>query len=42
VLLDLRIPADDEVYPMVPAGAALNEMWIKAPGNETGAEKVAP
>ena len=37
VLLDLRIPADDEVYPMVPAGAALNEMWIKAPG-----EKVAP
>ena len=42
VLLDLRTPADDEVYPMVPAGAALNEMWIKAPGNETGAEKVAP
>ena len=37
VLLDLRIPADDEVYPMVPAGAALNEMWMRAPG-----EKVAP
>lgn len=37
VLLDLRIPAEDEVYPMVPAGAALNEMWMHAPG-----EKVAP
>ncbi len=37
VLLDLRIPAEDEVYPMVPAGAALNEMWMRAPG-----EKVAP
>ena len=37
VVLDLRIPADDEVYPMVPAGAGLSEMWMKAP-----AEKVAP
>ena len=37
VLLDLRIPAEDEVYPMVPAGAALNEMWMEAPP-----EKVAP
>ena len=37
VLLDLRIPAEDEVYPMVPAGAALNEMWMRPPG-----EKVAP
>ena len=37
VVLDLRIPAADEVYPMVPAGAGLSEMWMKAP-----AEKVAP
>ena len=37
VVLDLHIPADDEVYPMVPAGAALNEMWMRAP-----AEKAAP
>ena len=37
VVLDLRIPAADEVYPMVPAGAGLSEMWMKAPG-----EKVAP
>jgi acetolactate synthase-1/2/3 large subunit len=37
VVLDLRIPAEDEVYPMVPSGAALNEMWMRAPG-----EKVAP
>jgi acetolactate synthase-1/2/3 large subunit len=38
VVLDLRIPADDEVYPMVPSGAGLSEMWMKAPA----AEKVAP
>ena len=31
VVLDLRIPAADEVYPMVPAGAGLSEMWMKAP-----------
>jgi acetolactate synthase-1/2/3 large subunit len=37
VVLDLRIPAVDEVYPMVPAGAGLSEMWMKAP-----VEKVAP
>ena len=37
VVLDLRIPAADEVYPMVPAGAGLSEMWMKAP-----AEKVTP
>ena len=37
VVLDLRIPAADEVYPMVPAGAGLSEMWMKAP-----AEKAAP
>lgn len=37
VVLDLRIPAEDEVYPMVPSGAGLSEMWMKAP-----AEKVAP
>ena len=37
VVLDLRIPAADEVYPMVPAGAGLSEMWLKAP-----AEKAAP
>ena len=37
VLLDLRIPAEDEVYPMVPSGAGLSEMWMKPPG-----EKVAP
>ncbi len=36
VVLDLRIPADDEVYPMVPSGAGLSEMWMRAP------EKVAP
>ena len=32
VVLDLRIPADDEVYPMVPSGAGLSEMWMHAPG----------
>jgi acetolactate synthase-1/2/3 large subunit len=37
VVLDLRIPAADEVYPMVPAGAGLSEMWMKAP-----AEKAVP
>lgn len=37
VVLDLRIPAEDEVYPMVPSGAGLSEMWMRAPG-----EKVAP
>ena len=37
VVLDLRIPVDDEVYPMVPAGAGLSEMWMRAPS-----EKVAP
>ena len=37
VVLDLRIPAEDEVYPMVPSGAGLSEMWMKAPP----AEKVA-
>ena len=36
VVLDLRIPAADEVYPMVPAGAGLSEMWMKAPGREGG------
>jgi len=37
VVLDLRIPAEDEVYPMVPSGAGLSEMWMTAP-----AEKVVP
>jgi acetolactate synthase-1/2/3 large subunit len=36
VVLDLRIPAEDEVYPMVPSGAGLSEMWMRPPG-----EKVA-
>ncbi len=34
VVLDLRIPAADEVYPMVPSGAGLSEMWMEAPDEE--------
>jgi acetolactate synthase-1/2/3 large subunit len=34
VVLDLRIPAEDEVYPMVPSGAGLAEMWMRPPGEK--------
>jgi acetolactate synthase I/II/III large subunit len=34
VLLDLRILPDDEVYPMVPPGAGLDQMWMSAPTPE--------
>jgi acetolactate synthase-1/2/3 large subunit len=36
VVLDLRIPAEDEVYPMVPSGAGLSEMWMEAPADAVG------